>query len=105
MPGTRAYHRQYGSGSNAPTDATVWAALDGVPECKTGQTGMRCFEFPLNMTVFTGGAQDWQGPHRVVAILPIPGQSGTRTYTYYLAMTQRGGTSPTDLSFRLFTNA
>ena len=63
------------------------AALNVIPGCETGQAGMEFFEFPLDMTVFTGGAQGSQGPERVVAISPNPGQGGTRTYTYCLAMT------------------
>ena len=100
MAGTRAYPRQYGSGSNALTDTSVVAALNAIPGCETGQAGMSFFEFPLDMTVFTGGPQD-----RVFAISPNPGQGGTRTYTYCLAMTHRGGTSPSDPSFFPCTNA
>lgn len=105
MAGTRAYPRQYGSGSNKPTDASVVAALNAIPECTTGQNGMKYFEFPLTMTVFTGGPQGSHGLDRVVAISPNPGQGGTHKYTSCLAMTHRGGTSPTDPSFFPCTNA
>ena len=105
MAGTRAYPRQYGSGSNAPTDASVVAALNAIPGCETGQPAMKFFEFPLDMTILTGCAQGSQGPDRIVAISPNPGQGGTRTYTYCLAMTHRGGTSPSDPSFFPCTNA
>lgn len=82
MAGTGPYPQQYGSGSNAPTDAIVVAALDAIPECKTNQTSVKYFEFPLTMTVFTGGPQGSQGPDRVVAISPslVP----VRTYTLWL---------------------
>ncbi|KAL9070131.1 MAG: hypothetical protein Q9161_005083 [Pseudevernia consocians] len=103
--GTRYYPRQYGSGSNAPTDASVVTALNAISECATGQTGMKYFEFPLTDPVFTSGPAGSQGPDRVVAISPTPGQGQTRTFTYCLAMTHRGGTGPSDPSFRPCTNA
>ena len=88
-----------------PTDADVVNALNAIPECATGQTGLKYFEFPLTDPVFAGGPERSQGPDRVVAISPTPEQGDPRTYTYCLAMTHRGGTSPTDPSFRPCTNA
>jgi hypothetical protein len=101
--GTRSYPRKIGAGSNGPREAELVTALDAIPECKTGQNGMAYFEFPITDPVFTSGAQDSQGPDRVIAISPSPGQGGTRSFIYCLAVTHRGGTDPTDGSFRLCT--
>ncbi|KAM0796185.1 hypothetical protein BDR22DRAFT_868420 [Usnea florida] len=103
--GGRYYPRQYGQGAQPPTDAPVVAALNAIPECRGNQTGMKYFEFPLTVPVFVGGVAGSQGPDRVVAISPSPGQGGARTYMYCLAMTHRGGTGPGDASFRPCTNA
>lgn len=99
------YPHQYGSGSKAPTDASVVSALNAIPECATGQAGMKYFEFPLTDPVFTGGPATSQGTDRVVGISPSPGQGGTRTYTYCLTMTHRGNSGDGDSSFNPCTNA
>lgn len=98
--GGRVYPRPYGSNGGIPTDPDVVTALNAIPECVTGQPMMKYFEFPLTDPVFAGGDAASQGPDRVIAISPSPGQGGTRTFTYCLAITHRGGTSDTDPSFR-----
>lgn len=98
--GTRSYPQQFGNNKGVPSDEGVKAALDAIAECKTGQAGMKYFEFPLTNPTFDGGDARSQGPDRVVAISPSPGQGGTREYTYCLSVTHRGGTSDTDASFR-----
>lgn len=80
-------------------------ALNAIPECVTGQANMKYFEFPLTDPVFTDGPPQSQGPDRVVAISANIGQGGTRSFTYCLAMTHRGGTGPDDPTFRPCTNA
>ncbi|KAI8631827.1 hypothetical protein F5Y19DRAFT_472711 [Xylariaceae sp. FL1651] len=88
--GTRSYPQQYGNNQGVPTDADVVKALDAIPECKTAQSGYKFFEFPITDPVFSGGDQGSQGPDRVIAIAQNPGQGGTRSYTYCLAITHRG---------------
>ena len=86
------YPQQYATKKNIPDekDIGVAAALDAIPECKTGQTGMKYFEFPISDPLWTGGGRGSQGPDRVIAISPSPGQGGVREYTYCLALTHRG---------------
>ena len=98
--GTRYYPRLYGAKKGIPTDPPVVTALDAIPECKTGQTGQKFLEFPLNMPVFTGGDRESQGPGRVIPISPSPGQGIPRTFTYCLAITHRGGKGHEDSPFR-----
>ncbi|MCJ1462814.1 hypothetical protein MMC07_001417 [Pseudocyphellaria aurata] len=98
--GTRKYPLQYGGTNGTPSDQDVITALDAIPECKTGQQSTKFFEFPLTDPVFTGGDQGSQGPDRVIAIAPNVGQGETRQFTYCLAITHRGGASPSDPSFR-----
>lgn len=80
-------------------------ALKAIHECRTGQSGFKYFEFPLADPVFNGGPPESQGPDRVVAISPSPGQGGTRHFTFCLVATHRGGTGPGDGSFRPCTKA
>ncbi|KAI3325925.1 hypothetical protein HD806DRAFT_552318 [Xylariaceae sp. AK1471] len=103
--GTRAYPQQYGNNQGIPTDADVKTALDAIPGCQTGQSGYKFFEFPLTDPVFAGSDQGGQGPDRVIAIAQNPGQGGTRSYTYCLAVTHRGGSGSGDGSFRTCSNA
>lgn len=107
VAGTRYYPRQYGNNQGTPSDADVVNALNAIPGCETGGQGkgMKYFEFPLTDPVFTGGDERSQGPDRVVAISPSPGQGGVRQFTFCLAMTHRGGTSDNDPSFRPCTSA
>ncbi|KAI0468724.1 hypothetical protein F4859DRAFT_516884 [Xylaria cf. heliscus] len=98
--GTRPYPQQYGNNKGIPSDSEVVAALDLVPGCKTGQAGFKYFEFPLADPMWTGGAERSQGPDRVIAIAKNPGQGKPRSFTYCLSITHRGGTSPSDPSFR-----
>lgn len=88
--GNRVYPRQYGKDSGTPDDKSVIDALDAIPECATGQANMKFFEFPLTDPVFTHAPRGSQGPDRVVAIAPNPGQGKPRTFTYCLAITHRG---------------
>lgn len=60
---------------------------------------MKYFEFPLTIPVFTGGEAKSQGPDRVVAIAPNPGQGHLRGFYFCLAMTHRGGDHETDPRF------
>ncbi|PSN75120.1 hypothetical protein BS50DRAFT_596213 [Corynespora cassiicola Philippines] len=102
--GNRAYPRQYGNNQGVPSDAEVVTALNAIPGCATGQQGTKFFEFPLTDPAFTGGAQASQGPDRVIAIAPNVGPGQTRTFTYCLAVTHRGGGGMGDGSFRPCTN-
>lgn len=92
------YPHQYGKANASPTDPDVINALNGIPGCATGQSGFKFFEFPLT-DPFYDGSQD-QGPDRVIAISPNITPGGTRTFTFCLAITHRGGTGPLDPSFR-----
>ncbi|KAI0388163.1 hypothetical protein F5Y04DRAFT_275014 [Hypomontagnella monticulosa] len=95
--GTRAYPQQYGRPT--PSDAEVVAALDAIPACRTGQEGMKYFEFPLTPTVFTGGDARSQGPDRVVSIGRSRGPGQEWDLTKCLAMTHRGGKDASDPRF------
>ncbi|KAI1746440.1 hypothetical protein F4782DRAFT_546148 [Xylaria castorea] len=103
--GTRAYPQQYGNNQGVPSDPDVVAALDAIPECKTAQSGYKYFEYPLADPMWAGGAERSQGPDRVIAIAQNAGQGGTRSYTYCLSITHRGGTSDSDPSFRACSSA
>ena len=91
--GNTPYPHKYGKNSNTPTDTEVLNALNAIPECKTGQTNMKYFEFPLTDPVFAGGAAGSQGPDRVVGISQTPPQGVPRTYIYCLSMTHRGASN------------
>ncbi|KAE8381113.1 hypothetical protein BDV26DRAFT_289816 [Aspergillus bertholletiae] len=102
--GNRAYPRQYGDNKAMPSDTEVVTALNAIPGCEAGQTGTKYFEFPLADPVWNGGAQGSQGPDRVIAIAPNVGQGQTRSYTYCVSITHRGGGGQGDGSFRACQN-
>ncbi|KAI1152342.1 hypothetical protein F4825DRAFT_476002 [Nemania diffusa] len=103
--GTRSYPQQYGNNQAMPDDADVVTALNAIPECRTGQSGYKFFEYPLADPMWAGGEATTQGPDRVIAIAQNPGPGGARSYTYCLSITHRGGNGMGDGSFRTCASA
>ncbi|KAI0183158.1 hypothetical protein EV127DRAFT_490520 [Xylaria flabelliformis] len=103
--GTRAYPQQYGNNKGIPSDSDVVAALNAIPGCETGKSGFKYFEYPLVDPMWAGGAERSQGPDRVIAIAANIRPGETRSYTYCLSTTHRGGTGDSDPSFRTCPSA
>lgn len=82
-----------------PEEKPLFALLDETVICRRGQPGMKFFEFPLRMPTFHGGPPRSQGPDRVIAISPTPGQGKPRSFAFCMAITHRGGKSDIDPSF------
>ena len=69
-------------------------ALNVVPECATGQAGVKYFGFPLTDLVFAGGLKGSQNADRAVGTsqnpTPPTPKVVPRTNDYCLIMTHRG---------------
>ena len=66
-------------------------ALNVVPECATGQAGVKYFEFELTDLVFAGGLKGSQGFDRAIGTSQtLTSKAVPRTNNYSLIMTHRG---------------
>ena len=89
--GNTIYPHKYGKNRNSPFEADVVNALNVVPECATGQAGVKYFEFPLTDLVFAGGLKGSQGSPGAIGTSQTPTSKAVpRTNNYSLMMTHRG---------------
>lgn len=84
--GTKYYPVKFEPGRST---AGVIAAIDAIPECKTGQANKWYLEFPITDPTFTGGVGGSQGPDRVIAIMDGTAKPFTNPQ-YCLSLTHRG---------------
>lgn len=64
-------------------DDVIFALLDAFPICKTGQGGMKYFEFPLSIPVFAGSNTSAWSPDRAIAVFTHAG-IGEATFGFFL---------------------
>ncbi|MCJ1261057.1 hypothetical protein MMC22_000921 [Lobaria immixta] len=83
--GFRPYPYQFGRNKGVAGDDVIFALLDAFPICKTGQGGMKYFEFPLSIPVFAGSNTSAWSPDRAIATFS---HAGTGEATFVLTHRQ-----------------